>query len=99
MPERTAISLKLINIKALLEIISGIMMVLFGLSAIGIIQLPEGKGVSRPVKNGLIPSFLFGIVYSVSLSPCVGAFLGSALMLAGTSGTAAKGIIDEMLKE
>ena len=31
------------------------------------------------------------MIYSVSLTPCVGAFLGSALMLAGTSGGALNG--------
>ena len=33
------------------------------------------------------------MIYSVSLSPCVGAFLGSALMLASGSGTAIKGFL------
>lgn len=36
---------------------------------------------------------MFGIVYSVSLTPCVGAFLGSAISLAATSGGALKGTI------
>ena len=41
-----------------------------------------------------IPSaFLFGVVYSVSLTPCVGAFLGSALMLASHQGSAAEGAL------
>lgn len=38
-------------------------------------------------------AFLFGVVYSVSLTPCIGAFLGSALALAGASGTAVKGVL------
>ena len=36
---------------------------------------------------------LFGVIYSVSLTPCIGAFLGSALTLAGASGTAVKGVL------
>ena len=43
--------------------------------------------------NNLFSAFLFGVIYSVSLTPCVGAFLGSALMLASTSGGAAKGAL------
>ena len=43
--------------------------------------------------NGVFSAFIFGIIYSISLTPCVGAFLGSALMLASTSGTALKGTI------
>lgn len=40
-----------------------------------------------------VSAFLFGVVYSVSLMPCIGAFLGSALALAGASGTAVKGAL------
>ena len=40
-----------------------------------------------------VSAFLFGVVYSVSLTPCIGAFLGSALALAGASGTAVKGVL------
>ena len=43
--------------------------------------------------NSVISAFLFGIVYSVSLTPCIGAFLGSALMLASVSGTALRGVM------
>ena len=40
-----------------------------------------------------VSAFLFGVVYSVSLMPCIGAFLGSAPALAGASGTAVKGAL------
>ena len=33
------------------------------------------------------------MVYAVSLTPCTGAFLGSAIMLAASSGTALKGAL------
>ena len=33
------------------------------------------------------------MIYSVSLTPCVGSFLGSALMLASNSGTALQGFL------
>jgi cytochrome c biogenesis protein CcdA len=38
-------------------------------------------------------SVLFGMVFSVSWTPCVGAFLGSALMLATQSGSVVKGVL------
>jgi cytochrome c-type biogenesis protein len=41
--------------------------------------------------NSFFSAFFFGMVYSVSLTPCVGAFLGSAIMLASNSGTALRG--------
>jgi cytochrome c-type biogenesis protein len=42
---------------------------------------------------GFFSSMLFGIVFSVGWTPCVGAFLGSALMLASQQGQAVTGII------
>ena len=48
-------------------------------------------GSSALLCDGVKTAFLFGLIYSVSLTPCVGAFLGSALMLASTQGSAAKG--------
>ena len=36
---------------------------------------------------------IFGVVFSVGWTPCVGAFLGSALMLASTQTHMVKGII------
>ena len=51
------------------------------------------KGVRSHVKvTGIISAFVFGIIFSVSLTPCVGAFLGSALMLASSTGGVVKGL-------
>ena len=36
---------------------------------------------------------LFGAVFSISWTPCVGAFLGSALALASSEGSVLKGVI------
>lgn len=74
------------------NIISGIIVIMFGLSFLEVIKIPFFKGMKggREVR-GIISAFVFGIVYSVSLTPCVGAFLGSALALAATSSSALKG--------
>ena len=40
---------------------------------------------------GFFSSLLFGIVFSIGWTPCVGAFLGSALMLAASQGHAIEG--------
>lgn len=76
------------------NIFAGLIVILFGLSYLEIIKLPFFKGMSsgREV-TGVFSAFLFGVVYSVSLTPCVGAFLGSALMLASSSATAATGLL------
>ena len=51
-------------------------------------ELREGRRA-----DSIASAFIFGIIYSVSLTPCIGAFLGSALMMAGTAGTALKGVM------
>ena len=42
--------------------------------------------------TGFFSAFLFGIVFSVGWTPCVGAFLGSALMLASQQGHVLEGM-------
>ena len=42
---------------------------------------------------GFFSAMLFGIVFSVGWTPCVGAFLGSALALASQQGSALVGVL------
>ena len=76
------------------NIVTGAVVILFGLSYLGVFEIPFLKGISGfKSMNGAFGAFLFGIIYSVSLTPCVGAFLGSALMLASNSKTALQGLL------
>ena len=76
------------------NIVSGALVVIFGLSYLEVIRLPVFSGMKNVAGiNSVFSAFLFGIVYSVSLTPCVGAFLGSALMLASSSGGALRGVL------
>lgn len=76
------------------NIVSGSLVVVFGLSYLEVIRLPFFKGMNNTRKiNGIFSAFIFGVIYSISLTPCVGAFLGSALMLASTTGGALKGTL------
>ena len=78
------------------NIVSGGIVILFGLNYLGIVRLNLFRGSSRSAntKNlGFFSALIFGIIFSVGWTPCVGAFLGSALMLASQQGTAAKGIL------
>ena len=76
------------------NIVGGALIILFGLSYLEVIKLPFFKGIRNGrTADTVVSAFLFGIVYSVSLTPCIGAFLGSALALAGASGTALKGVL------
>ena len=85
------------NNRALLQIISGTLMILFGLNFAGILKLPFLNSEKRfHVKTDgmrFLGSVLFGIVFAFGWSPCLGTFLGSALALAGNSDTIAEGIL------
>ncbi len=76
------------------NIAGGTLIIIFGLSYLELIRLPFFKGIRNGrTADTVVSAFLFGIVYSVSLTPCIGAFLGSALALAGASGTALRGVL------
>ena len=80
--------------KIFVNIVGGLLIIVFGLSYLEVIKLPFFKGMqSGRTANTVVSAFLFGVIYSVSLTPCIGAFLGSALALAGASGTAVKGVL------
>ena len=80
--------------KTVINIVAGVIVIIFGLSYIGLFGLPFFKGLKKSYKvNGAWSAFLFGIVFAVGVGPCTGAFLGSALALASTSGTVAKGLL------
>ena len=84
----------LIKYQAIVNIVCGIIVIIFGLSYLGVINIQFFKGINKGqnIKNAL-SSFLFGMVFSINLTPCVGAFLGSALMMASTAGTVLKGML------
>jgi cytochrome c-type biogenesis protein len=42
---------------------------------------------------GFFSALVFGIIFSVGWTPCVGAFLGSALMLASQQGSMVRGTL------
>ena len=79
-----------------LNIISGLVVIFFGLNFLGIFKLNIFKGIRTTVKTdgmGFFSALLFGVIFSVGWTPCVGAFLGSALMLASQQGHVIEGIV------
>lgn len=80
-----------------LNIITGLIVIIFGFSYLGIIKVPFFNGNQRlDIKTKSLKFFssvLFGIIFSIGWTPCVGAFLGSALMLAGRQGEILQGIL------
>ena len=89
-----ALSSLFVQHQRVVDVVCGAVVIVFGLVYLGVIPVRFLRGVEQ---RGEIRSFfsamVFGIVYSVSLTPCVGAFLGSAIMLAAASGTAVKGTV------
>ena len=78
------------------NIVTGAVVVVFGLHYLGVlkIELLNKARLSRKGNmKGFFSAVLFGIVFSISWTPCVGAFLGSALMLASREGSAVQGIL------
>ena len=81
--------------RVVLNVVCGAVVVLFGLYFLGIIKLNlfQGPKVSMAGKRLGFPSaLLFGVVFSIGWTPCVGAFLGSALLLASQQGSAVVGV-------
>lgn len=80
--------------QTIVNIICGLIIIYFGLSYLNVVHIPFFKGMNARFEvKGLLSAFLFGMIYSISLTPCVGAFLGSALMLASSTGGAVKGAL------
>lgn len=79
------------------NIVSGILVILFGLNFMDIIRIPllntSRQMTAKSLKAGFFSSLLFGVIFSVGWTPCVGAFLGSALMFAASSGESLKGVL------
>ena len=78
------------------NIVCGLVVVVFGLDFLGVLRLDLFRGQHRAAQTGdlnFFSSFLFGVVFSVGWTPCVGAFLGSALMLASQQGHAVEGML------
>ena len=77
------------------NIVSGLIVIAFGLSFLGVFRLSFLKGSRFRVQSeqmGFFSALVFGVVFSLGWTPCVGAFLGSALALASQQGHALTGM-------
>ena len=78
------------------NIVSGLIVIVFGLNFLGVFRLNLFRGSRGPAMQrelGFFSAVVFGAVFSVGWTPCVGAFLGSALMLASQQGRTLTGIV------
>ena len=86
----------LLEHKTIVNIVSGLIVIFFGLNFMGVFHFQLFKGMQNKMNTdnlGFFSSVLFGIIFSVGWTPCVGAFLGSALMMASGQGNVLAGVI------
>ena len=81
--------------QTIVNVVSGLIVIFFGLNFMGILKLNlfRGGAQMQVTPNGFFSSVLFGMIFSVGWTPCVGAFLGSALMLASQQGHVLEGML------
>lgn len=78
----------LIRYQTAVNIVTGLIVILFGIHYTGILRigfLNKTVKLNTEIKpNNVFSSALFGAVFAVGWSPCTGAFLGSAMMMAAS---------------
>lgn len=77
------------------NVISGLVVIFFGLYFLSVFRLNLFRGSKWRVDTsnlGFFSAALFGIIFSLGWTPCVGAFLGSALMMASQQGHVLQGM-------
>ena len=86
----------LVRYQRIVDIVCGVIVVLLGLNYLGVLSigaLNRTDGIQTSVRPRTFASaFVFGAVFAISWTPCVGAFLASALSLAVSSGSAGMGV-------
>ena len=78
------------------NIVCGLAVVFFGLNYIGVFNINLFRSGSRSMDTsdlGFFSALLFGMIFSIGWTPCVGTFLGSALMLASQQGHVLEGML------
>ena len=86
----------LIKYQTVVNIVSGLIVIIFGLNFLGVLHLNFFGGIKKDVNTenmGFFSAALFGMIFSIGWTPCVGAFLGSALMQASTQAHMVKGVL------
>lgn len=82
--------------QTLVNVICGLIVIFFGLNFLGVFKLNLFRGARKAINTkdmGFLSSLLFGMIFSIGWTPCVGAFLGSALMLASQQGHVVEGVM------
>ena len=80
-----------------IKIVFGILVIILGLNYMDILKFDifsRFKKFNANVKKiNFIKAFVFGLLFSISMTPCVGTFLSSALLLIASKESLLEGII------
>jgi len=83
----------MVRYQAALNLVCGAIVILMGLSFMGLVRLPGRQRQNTVRIGGFFSAVAFGAVFSVSWTPCLSATLGAALMLAAQRATAGHGVL------
>ena len=85
-----------IKYRIAINIITGLIVIIMGLGFMGVFGLGIFRGMNMSVqseKMGAFSALLFGMIFSIGWTPCVGAMLGSALAIASREGSVLAGAL------
>ena len=90
----------LVRYQMVVNIVTGAIVVFFGLNFLGILKIgfinkhgSAGFGKGSGNVTGFFSAVLFGLVFSISWTPCAGPFLASALAKASIQGSVTQGAV------
>ena len=87
----------LLDHRALLQKVAGLLIVLLGLFVLGLVRAPllmrEGRPLMQRVRPGPAGALLLGLAFAFGWTPCIGPVLAAILALAGAQGTVARGAV------
>ena len=87
------------TVERAVEIVGGVLLIVFGLIIAGALHLPvfeRVRGITLPDRlrgHGVAGAYLVGVVFGIGWTPCVGPYLGTALVLAANSAHVASGAL------
>lgn len=80
---------------SIINIVGGIIVILFGINYMGLLKIPfleRSLKFEAEIKTfKFLSSIVFGMIFAIGWTPCVGTFLGTALMIAVNSQETFKG--------
>lgn len=85
-----------IKYRIAVNIITGLIVIIMGLGFMGAFELGIFRGMNMSVRSeklDVFSSLLFGMIFSIGWTPCVGAMLGSALAIASREGSVLAGAL------